>query len=593
VVLFVAGGAGYLAAAAKLVWPEFLSGVESLAYGRLLPASTNALVLGWLTLGLAGAAIWLVPRLGGKQPDARLTLPGLLLIVGGLGAGVAAVLLGHNAGGRYLELPWWADIAVGVGMLTIAIAATRAMRSAAEASPTAAWYVIAGLWVQFAGFAAGAIPGLDGVPAALQARFAATVVTGLGPVMIGIGVAYYIVGRLVTASEFHPRLGWIGFWSLLFSWLWMAPRELQYGPTPDWLETIPVVFGAGLVVAAVTVAADFAFALRGRWSSVSGSRPLQFSLVGIGLVILTAVQLFVVSLRGTSSILHFSLWEGSVEILALFGAATMFTFAAIVHTGRRWPRPVSAFHFWTIVVGLGVALASRWIGGLQQGYTWAGSVGPDAPGNSGEAFRSSVVALEGLQVTQVVGIGFMAVGALALLVGFAASFGGEVGDAGGVPGSREPLRTVLQGAALLFIIVAVSVVVLPVADTGDPPSLLAEASRPDETAPVAVQGRDLYLREGCWYCHTQQVRGIVTDVGLGPVSVVGDYANDDADFLGSMRIGPDLAHAGLRDLAGSARLLQDYLADPRAVRSWSTMPAFDYLSEDERAALAVYVAGLE
>ncbi len=594
VVLLLAGSAAYAGVAAKGVWPDFLGGEAALSYGRLLPAALNVLVIGWLTLGLAGAAIWLVPRLGGERPAPLLTAAGLLAVLGGLGAGTAGILFGESAGGRLLELPWWSDVAVAAGLLVIAVAVTRAGRAMPGGSPVPAWYLMAGLWLQWAGFVVGAIPGLEGIPAALQGRFATTIIGGLGPTLIGVGVAYYLVGRS-TDWSFHPRLGAIGFWSLIFSWLWTAPRELQYGPTPDWLETVPVLFGAGLIVATLTIAADFAHSLRGRWSVVSGSRPLQLSVVGVGLVVITAAHLFVGSLRGASSVLHFTLWEGSVEVLALFGPAAAFTFAAVqAASNRTWPRPLAAAHVWLVLAGLGTVLASRWIGGLQQGYTWVGSVTPDSVANAGDAFRDSVVPLEGLQVTQVVGLGMVVIGALCFTLGYLVTLGGgrrEEVDA--VGGSRAPLRTVLGGAATVFALVGLSVVVLPAADTGDPPSLLAEATRPDPEEPVGSLGRDLYVREGCGYCHTQQVRGIVTDVGLGPVSVVGDYANDDVDLLGLMRIGPDLAHAGSREFAGDAVTLRDYLADPRAYRSWSTMPAFDYLSADERAALAAYVAGLE
>ncbi|HSR14743.1 MAG TPA: cbb3-type cytochrome c oxidase subunit I, partial [Gemmatimonadales bacterium] len=373
VVAFALGSIAYGATAAKLVWPEFLSGEAILAYGRLLPAASNVLVLGWLTLGLAGAAIWLAPRLGGARPAGQLTLPGLLLIIGGLGGGVVAVLAGENAGGRYLELPWWADVAVAAGLAAVAVAVTRALRSAAGALPLSAWYLIAGLWVQLAGVATGVIPGLDGVSVALQGRFAASVITFAGPVLIGLGVAYFLVGALAQETEFHPRLGSIGFWSLLFSLLWMAPRDFQNGPTPDWLETVPVLLGAVLTVAAVTIAADFAHALRGKWPAVAESRSLRLSVLGVALVPVTAAVLFVSSLRGPSAVLHFTLWEGGIEVLVLFGAGTMFLLAAVHHAvpkGRPFPVLLGVFQVWAFPAGLAAVLVSRWIGGLQQGYTW-------------------------------------------------------------------------------------------------------------------------------------------------------------------------------------------------------------------------------
>jgi cytochrome c oxidase cbb3-type subunit 2 len=90
------------------------------------------------------------------------------------------------------------------------------------------------------------------------------------------------------------------------------------------------------------------------------------------------------------------------------------------------------------------------------------------------------------------------------------------------------------------------------------------------------------------YCHTQSVRPIVTDMGLGAVSEPGDYAHEKPVLLGVARMGPDLMH-----LASRGGTTADHLADPRADRPWSTMPSYDYLSADELDALATYVNGLK
>jgi cbb3-type cytochrome c oxidase subunit II len=101
----------------------------------------------------------------------------------------------------------------------------------------------------------------------------------------------------------------------------------------------------------------------------------------------------------------------------------------------------------------------------------------------------------------------------------------------------------------------------------------------------------VYVREGCWLCHTRQVRAVVTDVGLGPVSVPGDYAFDPADLLGVTRTGPDLAHIGAREADAAA--LAARLADPRADRPWSNMPAYGFLSDSDLGDLAAYLTSLE
>jgi cytochrome c oxidase cbb3-type subunit II len=146
---------------------------------------------------------------------------------------------------------------------------------------------------------------------------------------------------------------------------------------------------------------------------------------------------------------------------------------------------------------------------------------------------------------------------------------------------------------LLFVVGALGAFVIPAQDSRAEPSLLAERSRSFEPGSIADRGRQVYLAEGCMYCHTQQVRAVVADVGLGPVSTAGDYAFDPAGTAGYRRVGPDLAHAGSRELTGSARWVRDHLADPRSARPWSTMPSYRYLSDDDLTAVALYVAGLE
>ena len=108
-----------------------------------------------------------------------------------------------------------------------------------------------------------------------------------------------------------------------------------------------------------------------------------------------------------------------------------------------------------------------------------------------------------------------------------------------------------------------------------------------EDSSDAALGREIYISEGCAYCHTQAVRPIVTDLGLGPVSQPGDYAHEEPVLLGTARMGPDLMH-----LAARGGTTEDHLRDPREERPWSTMPSYDYLSTEDLEALVSYLNGL-
>ena len=598
---FLAGVALLAHTAARLVWPG-LSGSDMLSYGRAFPAAMGALLFGWLTVAFLGYAFDAVPRLVAVPLAFPLIALGVIgLVAAGAAAGVGLLLMGHNAGGRWLEFPLAVDGALVVGYAAAAgLLVLTARRGAQSRLPLPAWYLIGGsVWLVL-GYGVGAIPGLGGLPAELQSTFTGTALFGLWAACAGLGVAYSVASRVLAGATFNERLGRIGFWSISLTWAWTAGRLLQNGPTNDWIETVPVVFGGGLVVAVLAVAADFASALRGRWSEVKASPPLQMVVAGIGFLALAVTAAFVASLRSVSSVVGFTAWESGVEAAALLGAFTLFAVGGIAHAaatrrGRSWGTWWGRAVTWPIVTGAVVAVFSRFAAGLQQGLSWLAGVQTGAYENANKGFGESLEPLRGLDFVYLVGLGLVALGALGFLVRVITLSIGRAGSAApaetgfGVP----PLGGLLRGVVAVFALAAVGALVFPAIDSHAPASVLADATRNFATDPVAELGREVYVREGCWYCHTQQVRQVRTDVGLGPVSQPGDYAHDPVGLAGARRIGPDLTHQGSRPDTGSAAWVRLHLSDPRADHPWSVMPSFEYLSQEELTALSVYVSGLE
>lgn len=81
-------------------------------------------------------------------------------------------------------------------------------------------------------------------------------------------------------------------------------------------------------------------------------------------------------------------------------------------------------------------------------------------------------------------------------------------------------------------------------DIGQLKWVLAEAT---DYTPLQARGRAVYLREGCWYCHSQYVRPVTGETRRwGPVSEAGEYSYDVPHLFGTRRIGPDLTRVGLK-----------------------------------------------
>jgi cytochrome c oxidase cbb3-type subunit 1 len=335
-----------------------------------------------------------------------MALASLGLVAAGVAGGIAAVVAGHNAGGRYLELPIWADGLVVLGLVLAAVALTRTAVASDEAR-VPVWYLVGGAWWLVLSWTAGMVPAGGGVPSAIQGWFAVNAFTGLWLAAAGIGIGYHLVARLVPDARFHPRLAPIGFWSLAFTWAWTAGRYLQYGPAPDWAGTVAVVFAAGLVVAIITVVTDLVVAVRGRWDAVRASVPLRFFAAGVVLLLLVPFHVMLSSLRGVSAVVHFTAWESGYEQIVLFGPFFLWAAAAAAYLlpgARAWGRRSGGFTLLMAVAGLGAAVVSRWLAGLQQGYTWAAGVETGDFENVGEGFRNSLAPIEGLQMVQFVAL---------------------------------------------------------------------------------------------------------------------------------------------------------------------------------------------
>jgi len=94
---------------------------------------------------------------------------------------------------------------------------------------------------------------------------------------------------------------------------------------------------------------------------------------------------------------------------------------------------------------------------------------------------------------------------------------------------------------------------------------------------VELTGRDIYMREGCSVCHSQQVRPLIAELErYGPYSRAGEFAYDRPFMWGSKRTGPDLHRIGGKYSDDWHRI---HLIDPRAVVAESIMPAYPWLAE--------------
>jgi cytochrome c oxidase cbb3-type subunit II len=144
--------------------------------------------------------------------------------------------------------------------------------------------------------------------------------------------------------------------------------------------------------------------------------------------------------------------------------------------------------------------------------------------------------------------------------------------------------TILIGSLVIFGSVLTIAVILPWATIGEHPS---DVFRP-RTA-LEEEGRNVYIQNGCTYCHTQYVRIIDWDLGAERIAQSGDYVTEQPHLLGTERTGPDLSQEG-------GEHPDDWhwahFQNPRYVRPESIMPAWEFLGKERIRALIAYKQSL-
>jgi cbb3-type cytochrome c oxidase subunit II len=148
---------------------------------------------------------------------------------------------------------------------------------------------------------------------------------------------------------------------------------------------------------------------------------------------------------------------------------------------------------------------------------------------------------------------------------------------------------VVAGGTILCLGLAFFVaVVLPITDSANRADA---AGKPRTYNELALQGRTLYIREGCFSCHTQGVRDLFSDSGLASrPSEAGDYTNEVPNLIGMLRLGPDLTCVGDREDDRNWHVR--HLRNPQTEREHSTMPKYGYLTTKELQAIAAYLVRL-
>jgi cytochrome c oxidase cbb3-type subunit I/II len=443
---------------------------------------------------------------------------------------------------------------------------------------------------------------MSGISGSIQSAFAEAGIVGLFVIVTSVGLLYHAVTTVTGSDPTQPRpLAALGFWSLALVWGSMSASRLIYSAAPDWYETLGVAMAISAFVPLLTIATDLGLKLKGTVEAIGDRATLRYGVVAMVSLAGATVTNFLITYRSTSVVVHGTSVTTGRDLLIVLGLASSALFAT--HTLMRGgSRSGSSLHFtWTIAGLTGVAVGTVG-GGVIAGFSWAAGPASATFVNRGPAWEITTVSTEP----------FLWITAVSLLL-FA---GAQIVYVARLllPPSEAPIppaegaldydlqfegdapyptwRRLTVGAVAVFAFAALFTGAFPAMDPANSEStILGDDSRDYASGSAELTGRNLYISEGCAECHTQSVRPIGTDVGLGPVSQPGDYVHERPVLLGAVRGGPDLMHIASSE-GFDASVIAAHLSNPRANTSWSTMPAYDYLSAEDIDALVRYIETL-
>jgi len=364
----------------RLVEPEVLRGHEMFFHGLLRPFHVLTVLFGWLSLGLVGMALTVVPKASRVTLSrGELLAANVALVVWNVGLllGAVALLGGQSTGREYRETPWWAMVVIasGVAMMFFVFAHVVGRRKV-RSIYIACWFILAAhLWIVVV-LVVGYMPFFrTGLASTVIEGYYIHNVVGMWITPLAVGLTYYVLPKLLNKPIYSYGLGILGFFTHMLFYTVIGTHHFEFSPLPDWLETTSVVFSVAMIVPVWASTGNFLLTLRGERHAVSVSYSLPFLVVGVIAYGLTSLQGSVEALRVVQEGWHFTHYTVGHAHAALYLFAS-FTLCGCVYglvprmTGREPSPTLVGVHFWLALTGILIYAAALWMAGDAQGAAW-------------------------------------------------------------------------------------------------------------------------------------------------------------------------------------------------------------------------------
>ncbi len=418
-----------------------------------------------------------------------------------------------------------------------------------------------------------------------------------------LGLMYYYLPKAADRPVFSYKLSIIHFWSLIFVYIWAGPHHLLYTALPSWAQALGTTFSIALIAPSWGGMLNGLLTLRGAWDKVRENPVLKFFVVAVTGYGMATFEGPLLATKTLNKIGHYTDWViGHVHIGALgwngfMAFGMLYYLLPILWRTKLWSVKLANWHFWLGTLGIIFYAVPMYISGFTQGLMWK-QFNPDGT-LVYKNFLDTVTAIIPYYQMRFVGGLLYFSGAILMVVNLIAtvrsgSFQKDVpveapalANVGTARKEGESKHLWLERMPLYFSVL--SAIALAIGGMVEIiPTLTVKDNVPTITSvkpysPLELEGRDLYIREGCNACHTQMIRPFRDEVVRfngknGQYSKAGEFVFDRPFLWGSRRTGPDLHREGGKN---PDTWHFKHMLNPRVTSPGSIMPRYPWLIYNE------------
>jgi cytochrome c oxidase cbb3-type subunit I/II len=412
-----------------------------------------------------------------------------------------------------------------------------------------------------------------------------------------LGLMYYFIPKTVNRPIYSYRLSIIHFWSLVFIYIWAGPHHLLYTSLPEWAQTLGMVFSVALWMPSWGGMINGLMTLRGVWHKIRTEPAVRFMATSLTFYGMSTFEGPLLSIKSVNSIAHYTDWipghvhSGTIGWNYMIVAGILYFLVSKLWNTQIYSKKLANIQFWTATIGLVLYIISMWVAGITQSLMWR------AIDETGKLvypnFIETVVRIIPMYWVRATG------GTLVLISFFimvynlykmmksgstskVEVFEAYALDENSIEKNASQHRK-LEGLPVLFSVLSL-VAILVGSAIELVPSLLSKQyvfkmSEVKPYTPLEILGRDYYVREGCYLCHSQTIRPIPHEVlRYGKASEAAEFVYDHPFQWGSKRTGPDLARVGKKY---SNMWHYRHFANPQEVVAGSIMPHYGWLFDNK------------